>query len=92
MRRKPDPIIDPHPVYQALDASAPSRQQAYRELFATGIDPDTEHDIRDALAHGLILGTEEFKDEIERTTGRRTRPGRPGRPRVDERAASYRVE
>jgi putative transposase len=79
---KPDPLLDAHPVYKALGKSNRCRCQAYSELFVGGMDRDTERDIRDALNCGLVLGRDEFKNEVERRSRRRTRPGRPGRPRA----------
>lgn len=86
-----DPVVTPHPIYLALDASPASRQQAYRELFRHHLDDDQLHDIREALNHELVLGRSRFKDKIEATTARQTRLGAPGRPRIAEKAGDYRV-
>lgn len=60
----------PHPLYAALGASPPDRQQAYRELFRHHLDNDLLHEIRDALNHELVLGRSYFKDKIEAMTQR----------------------
>lgn len=85
----PDPLLDPHPVYQALGDSGSERQRSYRALFDDPIHPDREDEIQKALRHDLVLGREEFKETVERRTGRRVKPGRPGRPRVEDVAGEY---
>jgi len=46
---------------------------------------DALREIRDGLNQCRVLGSERFKDEIERALQRRVRPGKAGRPkkRVD---------
>jgi putative transposase len=78
-----DPLLNPHTFYLALGDSHASRLSAYRELFRHHIDNDTLHDIRSALNQELVLGRSYFKDNIETITQRRTRPGQPGRPRLN---------
>jgi hypothetical protein len=36
--------------------------------------------IRDSVNAGRPIGTEAFKDDLERKFARRVRPGKPGRP------------
>lgn len=88
---RPDPLIDPHPLYHALGDQPASRCQAYRELFRHHMDNDLLHEIREALNQELVLGREDFKDRIAQMTHRQTRPGQPGRPRVEEEAGVYYV-
>lgn len=89
---KPDPIIESHPLYLALDQSTTKRLHAYRELFRYSMDYTTIHEIRDALNQELVLGRDDFKDKIEQMTKRQTREGLPGRPRVEEELGIYYVE
>lgn len=77
---KPDAVVTDHAEYFALSQSPEQRQQAYRELFRDQIDSDQIHGIRDSLNQCRVLGSERFKDEIERQLKRRVRPGKPGRP------------
>ena len=84
-----DAVITPHPLYEKLGSTKAAQQHAYRELFRYRLDHTTLHDIRDALNQELVLGRDDFKENIELTTKRQTRPGLPGRPRVEEEAASY---
>lgn len=83
---KADPLITEHPEYFALGPGPEERRYAYRELFRQHMDHEQTHSIRDALNQCRVLGSERFKDEVERQLNRRVRPGEPGRPRkqVDE--------
>jgi putative transposase len=76
-----DDVLTVHPLHLGLGPDAPSRQQAYRELFRGEIADHQLHEIRHALNHELALGGERFKQRIEETTKRRTRLGKAGRPR-----------
>ena len=84
-----DPLLQHHPLYTALADDAQQRQYAYRELFRLHIDNGEIHAIREALNQELVLGREDFKDKIQRMTKRQSRPGQPGRPRVEEAEARY---
>ena len=89
VQNKSDMVIIPHPLYEKLDSTKAAQQHAYRELFCCHLDHTTLHDIREALNQELVLGRDDFKEKIEQMTQRQTRPGLPGRPRVEEEAASY---
>ena len=86
---KPDKCLTPHPLYLVLGTDTATRQHAYRELFHDPVDHALIHEIRDALNQELVLGSEYFKDRIERTLHRRARPGQSGRPRVEEESPVY---
>jgi len=87
-----DFLIETHPVYIELGATDMLRQEAYRELFRHHVDNETLHEIRKSLNHELVLGRSYFKDQIEKITKRQTRPGLPGRPRIEEEQEIYRVK
>ena len=67
------------------------RCYAYRELFNQHLDKAEVHAISTALNQELVLGREDFKDKIETMLARQTRPGVPGRPRVEESCTIYYV-
>lgn len=69
-------MLTPHSVYRTLGRTKASRLLRYRELFRSDIDYGVLQDIRYALNKGLVLGTEQFKTEVEALTGRRVRPVR----------------
>jgi len=84
-----DSMLATYPVYRRLDIDDQKRQYAYRELFRHSLSKAELHDIREALNQELVLGREDFKDKIEQMTRRQSRPGKPGRPRVEEGGVVY---
>ena len=86
---KDDVLVQPHPLYTALDKKAEQRQFSYRELFRAHLESEDIHAIRDALNQQLVLGREGFKDRIEEMTNRQTRPRPLGRPGVKDESAVY---
>ena len=86
-----NPLIQHHPVYSALGENVVHQQHAYRELFRNSIDSDSIHSIRETLNQELVLGRDDFKDRIEQMCKRQVRPGKSGRPRVEEPQIIYYV-
>jgi putative transposase len=84
-----DKLITAHPLYLQLGQEVSERYFAYRELFTQCLDKSEVHAIREALNQELVLGREDFKDKIEVMLQRQTRPGNPGRPRIEEGQAIY---
>jgi len=80
----PDPIVTPHPLYQALGQQEQLRLAAYRALFQQDIDPQLLARIRHATSGGYLLGDETFAQCIEAAAQRPVpRPkNRPRRPRA----------
>jgi putative transposase len=76
-----DPLISPHVEYLRLEKDSEPRLTAYRELFRQQLDSGQVEEIRASLNHELVFGSSRFKDEIEVMTGRRSRAGKPGRPK-----------
>ena len=82
-------VIEHHPLYLALGDTPVRRQHIYRELFL-GLFGNAElHAVREALNQELVLGREDFKNTIEAMISRQTRPGKSGRPRVEDEVAGY---
>jgi putative transposase len=75
-----DEVLCLHDEYRRLGTTAGERQAAYRALFRNQLEPGAIVDIRDALNHELVVGTNRFKDEVEAMTNRRARMGQSGRP------------
>ena len=61
----------PHDTYLKLGTSDDERQAAYRELFLADIDGSELDLIRAATNKGLAIGSDRFKQEVERLSGRR---------------------
>ncbi len=83
--------LTPHPIYKRLGEDIERQQYAYGELFSHSLDKTELHAIREALNQELVLGREDFKVKIEQMTKRQVRPGKPGRPRVEESGVIYYV-
>jgi putative transposase len=77
----PNGILSPHDLYTALGNSAVARQQAYRELFVTGLDDEPINELRKALNQNQPIGNQRFYDQIEAATGQRRELKKRGRPR-----------
>jgi len=75
-------LISVHEVYQRLGMLANERREAYRELFAQQLPSRIVDEIRDATNGNYVLGTAEFRNQVEQLLGRRAGPGVPGRPRL----------
>lgn len=80
---KTDKLITPHPLYSSLGATDSEREYAYRELFRHHFKDSQIREIRETLSQELVLGGNDFKDQIEHMLKRQTRPGKPGRPRIE---------
>ena len=75
-----DPLVSGHAIYTELGASADERLAAYRGLFETELPQATVGEIREATQKGWALGGEQFRERVQRLSGRRARPARRGRP------------
>jgi putative transposase len=67
-----DPILAPHAEYEALGSTA------YRALLVEELPQPLLSDLREAVNGGRPLGSQRFKDGVERSTGRRTTKLKPG--------------
>ena len=87
--RETSRVVDDHRVYQYLGADSQQRAIAYRDMFRFPLSESLLDEIQHALRHCLVLGSERFKDEIERKLSARVRLGRPGRPRKEFTLATF---
>lgn len=74
----PSALWTPHSEYMKLGDSIETRTHAYRSLFSAHLGAGDIHNIRNAVAKGLALGNDKFKQEIEVLTGRRVTPMKRG--------------
>lgn len=75
-----DPVLTPQTLYLAQGADQPTRQAAYRDLFRNELEAGLVDEIRLATNGNFALGDSRFTAQIEQALGRRTTPGKPGRP------------
>ena len=81
---EPTIVICPHHKYLELGSTSSARLLAYRDLFQPPMDDILLHKIRAALSQELVLGTEKFKNEIEKLLAREVRPRKVGRPQQQQ--------
>lgn len=67
-------LLTPHHEYLRLDKNANKRQEAYRALFKARVSEKTLAEIRESTNKSWVLGSDKFKAEIEKRTGRVTAP------------------
>lgn len=79
-----DPLVTPHPLYLSLDKSSELRQAAYRDLFDAHIPTKTIDEIRASTNKAWVLGSDHFKDQIEKKLSRAVRPAQKGGDRKSE--------
>ncbi len=68
---KPMKLWTPHRVFCELGATTDQRATAYCELFRGQLDASLLHQIRQATNQSMALGSDRFKQEVERMSGRR---------------------
>ena len=76
-------LLTPHQLYLELAHEQERRGACYRELFGHQLEPDMVDEIRQATNGNFVLGSEYFKEKVEKMLARRVVPGKPGRPRKD---------
>ncbi len=58
-----------HPLYLSLGDNQMARMKRYREIIRTSLRVDVVEKIRHCTNKGLILGSEQFRQEFEQLTG-----------------------
>jgi putative transposase len=75
-----DALVQDHPLYRGLGATAAERQKAYRALFRAALEAEFLDALRAATNGGWALGGARFKRQVEKLAGRRAAPLPKGRP------------
>lgn len=75
-----DRLVRAHPEYLALGSDAESRHACYARLVEDRIEPSLLQEILEATSTGYPLASDAFKADLAARLGRKTEPGRPGRP------------
>jgi putative transposase len=76
----PDKSVTEHDEYERLGMTDCERRIAYRGLFRSELDIRELDEIRYTVNRGWPLGSDRFKDEIERSLKLAVRPPKRGRP------------
>lgn len=77
---KSDPVITDHALYWSLGNTPFEREATYRSQVEHGLDEQEVRQLSEATLKGWPLGSDQFKQALERQTQRRVRPSRRGRP------------
>jgi putative transposase len=75
---RPSLLVQPHSTYLGLGTTAVERQMAYRALFDEMPSEDELAFIRSRTNAGLAIGSDSFRSDLARKTGRRMDPLLPG--------------
>lgn len=78
-------LIKAHVAYQRLGRSNDERLSAYRQLFKQQLSEHSMNEIRDATNKAWALGSERFKQKIQKQLERRIAPIARGGDRKSER-------
>jgi putative transposase len=83
---QPDEWISAHLEYRRLGKTAEERQAAYRQLFKHHVSEEHVSQIRDATNKAWVLGSDRFKQRIQKQLERRVEPAARG---GDRKSASF---
>ena len=72
-------IVSPHDAYGHVGQTLPQRREAYRALFAAELTAEALERIRNCTQSGTPMGSERFKEQIERTLRRKVGSEKHGR-------------
>jgi putative transposase len=75
-----DPLITDHPMYWALGNTPFDREVGYRALMENGLTDAETAALDEALHKTWPLGSDRFKQLLEKQTSRRVTPAKRGRP------------
>jgi putative transposase len=77
---KASELCQPHSLYNDLGTNKIQRLRAYQALFEKKIEQDLINDIRACTNKELVLGSTQFKEEIQLLTNDKLKTGKLGRP------------
>ena len=81
---QPNEILTPHSEYLRLGKSDAGRQAAYRLLFKHRLPESSLEAIREATNKAWVLGSDRFKQRIQKQLDRRVEPSAKGGDRKSE--------
>ncbi len=79
-----DALVTPHREYRRLGAKGAERQAAYRQLFRVHISERTLAEIREATNKAWVLGSDRFKQRMQKHLGRAVESAGHGGDRKSE--------
>ncbi|MSQ69603.1 MAG: transposase [Gammaproteobacteria bacterium] len=88
---RPDELVTPYLEYRRLGKTDEERQGAYRQLFKQHLPEHRVSEIRDSTNKAWVLGSERFKQQIQKQLERRVVPEARGGDRKSEQFRINRV-
>ena len=88
---QPNDSVTPHLEYRRLGKTNEERQAAYRQLFKHRIPEESIAEIREATNKAWVLGSDRFKQSIQKKVDRRIEPKPKGGDRKSEKYRINRV-
>ena len=73
-----DRLVTPHELYLRLASTPGNRQKNYTGLFSTHISQTSLDEIRSSTNKAWVVGSEHFKENVEKLTKRQSSPKRRG--------------
>ena len=80
---KTDPLVVDHALYWALGNTPFARELAYKKLIDDGLNEAEVRLLSETTLKGWALGSDQFKNGLEKQVKRRVQPSRRGRPARD---------
>jgi putative transposase len=77
-------LVTPHREYSHLGKTGEARQAAYRQLFKHRLPESSVEEIREATNKAWVLGSDRFKQRIQKQLDRRVEPSAKGGDRKSE--------
>lgn len=77
---KQDALLTDHALYWALGNTPFEREATYKRQIDEGLDEQAVRALGEATLKGWALGSDVFKNSLERQVNRRVSPSRRGRP------------
>lgn len=75
-----DALVTPHAEYMALGPDEASRRESYSRMVQESVDEELVRQIRESRDTGYPLASDALKAALAARLGRKTEPGRAGRP------------
>ncbi len=75
-----DRLVTPHPLFWEMGNTPFSRERAYADLIAAGLDRDVQQALADSTHRGWALGDAGYLADLQRRSSRRITPLAAGRP------------
>ncbi len=77
-------LVTPYHEYKRLGKTIAARQAAYRQLFKHHLSEGSVSALREATNKAWVLGSDRFKEKIQRQLARRVEPAARGGDRKSE--------